>query len=119
MALADQYGISRLVTLCELYISKTVEKATADKISVADIDVVDLLCSAQLYHANQLADFALHWLSVNYQPMKKRPEFTKLEGENLKYVEEHQWPPVSYLKELEVYEKAMAKHGGADKCSIM
>jgi len=29
---ANKYGISRLVTLCELYISKIVEKATAESI---------------------------------------------------------------------------------------
>jgi hypothetical protein len=30
-----------------------------------------------------------------------------LEGENLKWVEENQWPPKSYWKELEEYQKAL------------
>lgn len=49
--------------------------------------------------------------------MSKRPEFATLTGDNLKYVEENQWPPVSYLKQLEEYEKAVG--GKTDKCSIM
>lgn len=46
--------------------------------------------------------------------MSKRKEFKKLEGKNKAYVEEHQWPPVSYLKDLEAYEKATGKHSSND-----
>jgi hypothetical protein len=49
-----------------------------------------------------------------------------LEGENLKWVEENQWPPKSYLKELEEYQKALEQYKRGtgettnDKgCSIM
>lgn len=38
--------------------------------------------------------------------MSGRKDFQKLTGKNLAYVEEHQWPPVSYLKELAAYKKA-------------
>lgn len=38
--------------------------------------------------------------------MSGRDDFKKLVDENLAYVEEHQWPPVSYLKELAAYKKA-------------
>lgn len=61
--------------------------------------------------------------------MKKRAEWSKLTGKNLEYMEANQWPPLSYLKELEEYEK---KNGTAkpavattaagehdEKCSIM
>jgi len=116
LELANRYGMSRLVTLCELYISKMIEKATAQSVDKADIDVVGILYGAQSCNANQLAEFCLHFLSVNYGPMKKRLEWKKLEGQNMSFVEEHQWPPVSYLKELEVYEKATSKE---EKCRIM
>jgi len=112
MLLADRFGISRLVTLCELYISKAVEKATTDGIEKADIDVIGLLLTAQQCNAKQLADFCLHFVSQNYQPMSKRCEFKKLKGENLKYVEKNQWPPVEYLKKLEEYNKSVG--GTAD-----
>jgi len=120
LTLANRWGLSRLVTLCELYISKAVEVATKDDIAKADIDVIGLLLSAQECNAKQLSDFCLHFISSNYQPMKKRPEWELLIEENIKYVEEHQWPPVSYLKELEKYEKLTGKkRDGDEKCITM
>ena len=35
--------------------------------------------------------------------MSKRAEFRTLSAENLAHVTEHQWPPVSYLKEVQKY----------------
>ena len=67
-----------------------------------------MLILVQQHHGNQLADFLLHFISSNYGPMKKRKEFAQLEGNNLKYVKEHQWPPKSYWKALKEYEDAMA-----------
>ena len=119
LVLSNRFGCPRLMTLCELYISKMVEKATKDNIEKAEIDVIGLLLESQRQNALQLAAFCLHFISSNYQPFKKREEFKLLQEENLKHVEEHQWPPVSYLKELEVYEKEMAKFNKSDKCRIM
>jgi hypothetical protein len=107
------------MTLCELYISKMVEKATTDNIERAEIDVIGLLLESQTQNAGQLAAFCLHFISSNYQPFKKREEFAMLKDENLKHVEEHQWPPISYLKDLETYEKEMKAFNKSDKCNIM
>jgi len=120
LSLANEYGLTRLITLCELYISKQVEVATANDISKADIDIIGLLLTSQLHNAPQLEKFCLHFISSNYQPMKKRDEWCNLKGENLKYVEENQWPPKSYLDEIEAYEKASGKGGeGVDRCIVM
>lgn len=43
MILADQFGLTRLVSLCELYITKEVERAVTDQIAKADIDVIGKL----------------------------------------------------------------------------
>jgi len=118
MEISNRFGVSRLVTLCELYASKEVEKATTDGIESADIDIINLLLVSQKCNANQLAAFCLHFISNNYQPMKKRKEFVLLEGDNLKYVQEHQWPPVSYLQQLAEYEK-LTGHSSDNKCLIM
>ena len=48
---------------------------------------------------------------------KQREEFGKLVDSNLEYVTENQWPPVSYIKGVEEYEKKMKEHG--EKCSVM
>jgi Rho family protein len=100
-----------------------VEVATKDRIEKAEIDIIGLLAIAQGNNAPQLSNFLLHFLSTNFQTMKKRPEWKNMDPKNLKYVEENQWPPVSYLKELEEYEKAMARYSlgtEAEKnCSVM
>jgi hypothetical protein len=116
LELGDKYGLPRLISLCELYISKEVERATTDGIEKADINVVGLLLTAQQRNAKQLATFCLHFISSNFQPMKKRPEFGMLGDENLAYCEEHQWPPISYLKALEEYEKLTGK---TNACVVM
>ena len=46
LVLSNQYVMPRLMALCELYISKEVEKATARSIAEADTDVVGMyLCT--------------------------------------------------------------------------
>jgi len=119
MILANRFGMSRLVTLCELYISKDVEVATRVDIIKADIDVIGLLLVSQTHNAPQLAAFCSHFIYSNYQLMIKRPEWKSIEGENRKFMDEHQWPPVSYLKELEIYEKATGGKSDDKQCAIM
>ena len=40
LELSNKYVLPRLMALCELYISKEVERATAESITQADVDVV-------------------------------------------------------------------------------
>jgi len=118
LQLASRWKNQHLVTLCELFTTKMIERRTKDDIIKADVDIVGLLGTAQRCGASQLTAFCLHFLSTNYQLMKQRGEFAQLTAANLKHVEEHQWPPVSYFQELEAYNKKMGiKDGG--KCSLM
>ena len=48
LMLANQFNQTRLVKLCELYITKEVDKLCRDKIHRADIDVIGLLLCAQV-----------------------------------------------------------------------
>lgn len=48
--------------------------------------------------------------------MKGRPEFDHLKGDNLKYIEEHQWPPESYLERVAEFEKLNGKN---KNCIVM
>lgn len=117
LVLADEYGQRRLVNLCELYITKEVDRSVVKQIEKAEIDVVGLLLTAQTCNAIQLAKWCLFFIASNYLAFVKRQEFTQLLGENKEYVEENRWPPVSYLKEVEEYQK---KYGNKeDKCVIM
>ena len=76
-----------------------------------------LIFSFQIHNEEQLSNWCLHFISSNYIAFEKRREFPLLTGSNKTHVEEHRWPPLSYLKEVEVYEQEMEKAG--EKCSIM
>jgi len=121
LVLANRWGLTRLVTLCELYISKAVDRAVADGINKAiekgEIDIVGLLPLSQDFNAPQLEAFMKHFLSTNYSVIQNRTEFQDLSKENKGYLEEHQWPPVSYLSAVAEYEKAIGKSGG--DCIVM
>eukprot|EP01112_Ceratiomyxa_fruticulosa_P020444 TRINITY_DN6959_c0_g1_i1.p1 TRINITY_DN6959_c0_g1~~TRINITY_DN6959_c0_g1_i1.p1 ORF type:complete len:599 (-),score=138.92 TRINITY_DN6959_c0_g1_i1:147-1943(-) len=118
IVLANRIGLSRLVTLCELYISKAVDKAVADGIAKAiekrDIDILGLLPLSQMHNAPQLETFMKHFISTNYLPLFKVAEFQELSDENKEYLKEHQWPPVSYLNAVAEYEKAIGQKSGGD-----
>ncbi|XP_048780651.2 rho-related protein racA-like isoform X2 [Ostrea edulis] len=117
MVLADEYCQKRLINLCELYITKEVDRSVTKQIEKSDIDVIGLLLTSQLHNADQLSNWCLHFISSNYIAFEKREEFSLLTGSNQDHVEEHRWPPLSYLEEVKEYEKEMEKVG--EKCSIM
>lgn len=106
------------MTLCELYTSKAIERATKDEIAKANIDVIRLLLVAQEHRANQLAAMCLHFLATNYEIMTKRPEFHQLTGSNLEYIEANQWPPRSFYERLARYEQSL-KGAPVQKCIVM
>nr|CAG4710378.1 unnamed protein product [Naegleria fowleri] len=110
MSLSNQYGMSGLTSMCEIYISKIIDKSIAKGIEKADIDIIGILLLAQTYAANQLAQFCLHFIATNYEPMKARKEWNLLTGFNKQYVEEHKWPPDSYFKQVEKYQSDMEKY---------
>ena len=74
----------------------------------------------QLHNAAQLDKWCCHFISSNFLAFEKREEFGQLQGETLEYVTEKRWPPVSYLEEVEEYErKLQLATGDNNKCSIM
>ncbi|XP_048237534.1 rho-related protein racA-like [Haliotis rufescens] len=117
LVLADEYCQPRLVNLCELYITKEVDRSCTKNIKKSDIDVIGLLLTSQRHNAAQLSKWCLHFISSNYIAFSKRSEFIMLKGDNKVYVEENRWPPVAYLKELEKYEKKVSKLRRT--CSVM
>jgi hypothetical protein len=54
LELSNKYVLPRLMALCELYISKKVEKATVRSIADADVDVVGkwLIIISRVYKQN-------------------------------------------------------------------
>eukprot|EP01133_Synstelium_polycarpum_P005638 gene5638-6507_t len=118
LVLANRFGLSRLISLCELYISKEIDRATEVGIFKSQLDIIGLLICAKAHNADQLVKFCMHFIASNYQPMTRRPEYTKLDRETKRQLEENQWPPVWYLKACEEYEESMRALGGKENCSI-
>lgn len=106
---ANKFGMTRLVTQCELFIAKCIDRGTKEKIEKADINVFALLQFAQTHNAKQLEKFCLHFISTHYQALSRHAEYKSLSRENRKYIEEHQWPPKSYLKDLAEYQQQLEK----------
>ncbi len=52
--------MSRLMSLCELYISKHVERATKHSIAKADVDVIGEVIHSLSYQPKQLTLMAVH-----------------------------------------------------------
>eukprot|EP00731_Ephydatia_muelleri_P009254 Em0004g1592a len=133
LVLSNEYMMPRLTSLCELCIQREVDRTTSKCIAQADIDVISLLLTAQLHNANQLSAWCLHFISSNYAEFSSKPEFSLLTGDNLAYVQAHQWPPVSYLEAMEEYRKkyevdtgdqsqvplAVGGDRSSDRCSLM
>ena len=82
--------------------------------------MIDLFLLLQGHNAVQLSDWCLHFISSNYIAFKNRKEFSLLTGTNMEHVEEHRWPPVAYLKEIEEYENKYGdKKSNKDGCRMM
>ncbi|XP_065901308.1 rho-related protein racA-like isoform X2 [Dysidea avara] len=109
LVLADQYCMDRLRALCELHISNIVLTFTEDTIAKSDMDFIGLLFDAQLYNADQLSGFLLHFISSNYLAFESTEQFQRLTGDNLSYVQEHRWPPLSYIKSMEEWREKFGK----------
>ncbi|XP_052774925.1 rho-related protein racA-like [Mya arenaria] len=118
IVLADEYGQRRLINLCELYITKEIDRSVTKQIERSEIDVIGLLLTSQAYNASQIANWCLFFIASNYLAFEKRPEFPQLKGDNKNYVEENRWPPLSYLKDVEEYDR---KYGSKSKdaCAVM
>lgn len=112
IALADKYGQRRLVNLCELCVIEEVNKSVVKTIEGTDVDVVRLLQASQNHNADQLSNWCLHFLSTNYTVLKNKKEFSSLTDDNRTYIEENQWPPLSYLRDLKEYKRER------NKCSL-
>eukprot|EP00035_Acanthoeca_spectabilis_P010555 m.186567 g.186567 ORF g.186567 m.186567 type:complete len:646 (-) comp15057_c0_seq1:222-2159(-) len=118
---AHDLGLQRLVTLCELRVTKLVDQAISESIRGSKIDVIGILNVAATHSGQQLENWCLHFISTNFWSMQQRAEWAQLTRRHCDHVTKHQWPPLSYNKDVEKYEADLAawektaKHGRARK----
>ncbi|XP_014252585.1 rho-related BTB domain-containing protein 1 isoform X2 [Cimex lectularius] len=112
LELANRLCLPRLIHLVELSV---VSELTLLSTENEESDVVELclklLEPCKLHNADQLADWCMSHLCINYNKLcKMSPKLLKsLHPENQEYLMENRWPPIWYLKDFDYYDKCFSE----------
>ena len=105
--LANRFCLTRLIALVEeRVISELVQMEMHSDINAI---VLKLLEPAQIHNADQLSDFCLYQISVNYNDIchSNMKLLRSLHPENQAYLNRNRWPPVWFLKEHDYFERCV------------
>lgn len=72
MVLADEYCQKRLINLCELYITKEVDRSVTKQIEKSDIDVIGLLLTSQVRIDNHTKQLQTIFFFIEKMGLKSR-----------------------------------------------
>ncbi|XP_022247796.1 rho-related BTB domain-containing protein 1-like isoform X1 [Limulus polyphemus] len=108
LELANRLCLARLVALVEQKVVRDLIKMAENKIDSTE-HAIRLLEPCQMHNADQLADWCLFHISVNYNEIcqKSIKLLRTLHPENQAYLNRNRWPPVWYLKEFDFYERCL------------
>jgi len=106
MPMAHRFGLKRVVTLCELAISKELDRACQQGIARSTLNPMVLLKLARDCDAEQLATFLRHFIGTNIEALQGKPEFRLINPDDLEQIEAHRWPPLWYLEAVRNYEQS-------------
>ncbi|XP_036149562.1 rho-related BTB domain-containing protein 1 isoform X3 [Monomorium pharaonis] len=111
LELANRLCLQRLVNLVESRVIEDLERLSQNEGNDAVENCLRLLEPCKLHNADQLADWCMNHLCVNYNKLcKMSPRSVRLlHPENQEYLNEHRWPPVWYLKDYDYYQKCLAE----------
>ncbi|KYN23348.1 Rho-related BTB domain-containing protein 2 [Trachymyrmex cornetzi] len=137
LELANRLCLQRLVNLVESRVIEDLERLSQNEGNDAVENCLRLLepCKVsflhvgtrltlsydfQLHNADQLADWCMNHLCVNYNKLcKMSPRSVRLlHPENQEYLNEHRWPPVWYLKDYDYYQKCLAEQVRENKPTL-
>ncbi|XP_065221856.1 rho-related BTB domain-containing protein 1 [Planococcus citri] len=115
--LANRLCLIRLINLVERAVIDELNRFSATENSDVIQPCLRLLETCKLHNADQLADWCMSYLCVNYNKLcKMSPKLLKsLHPENQEYLMEHRWPPVWYLKDSDYYMKHVNERQREDK----
>jgi len=63
-----------------------------------------------MYNAEQLAKYCLYIICLNYDMFSTLPEYAQLSESDKLYMEEHRWPPLKYINQVQEYRKYLKQH---------
>lgn len=105
--LANRFCLTRLIALVEeRVISELIQMEMSSDINAV---VLKLLEQCQIHNADQLSDFCLFQISVNYNEIchNHMKLLRMLHPENQAYLNRNRWPPVWFLKEHDYFERCV------------
>uniref|UniRef100_T1JMP0 BTB domain-containing protein n=1 Tax=Strigamia maritima TaxID=126957 RepID=T1JMP0_STRMM len=108
LGLANRLCLPRLISLLEKQILFELTKIIVTGGDITET-TIHLLEACQMHNADQLADWCMNHIAINYNEIcKKTPKLLRnLHPENQAYLNRHRWPPIWYLKEYDYYERCM------------
>ncbi|CAK9808046.1 Rho-related BTB domain-containing protein 2 [Anthophora quadrimaculata] len=120
LELANRLCLQRLVNLVESRVIEDLERLSQNEGNEAVENCLRLLEPCKLHNADQLADWCMNHLCVNYNKLcKMSPRSVRLlHPENQEYLNEHRWPPVWYLKDYDYYQKCLAERDRENKPTL-
>ncbi|XP_048268514.1 rho-related BTB domain-containing protein 1 isoform X1 [Bombus affinis] len=120
LELANRLCLQRLVNLVESRVIEDLGRLSQNEGNEAVENCLRLLEPCKLHNADQLADWCMNHLCVNYNKLcKMSPRSVRLlHPENQEYLNEHRWPPVWYLKDYDYYQKCLAERDRENKPTL-
>jgi len=104
--LANRLVLPRLITLIENVVIQEMKEIIEQGGEVFK-DALDIFQPSQIHNADQLSRWCLAYLCQNYNDVCRRfPKVVKsLQPENQALLNTNRWPPVWYVKDLDLYER--------------
>jgi len=116
--LANRLVLPRLMSLIEVAVIqelRQLEEAGVDMIEA----VLRLVQPCQIHNAEQLGDWALSHIALNYNSACRRfPKVLRaLMPENQAYLNLNRWPPIWYVKDFDLYQRQLSEQSRQEKQS--
>ena len=117
LELANRLCLPNLVCLVEEKIIHDLTVMADESFDSAAETCLSLLESCQIHNCDQLADYCLYYLSVNYKDVSQRQSkiLRSLHPENQAYLNRNRWPPIWFQKEEEYYDRCIREREWNEK----
>lgn len=116
LELANRLCLPRLVASIEQKVVSELIEMCQKGINTTEL-TLKLLEPCQIHNAEQLAEWCLHDIAINYNSvcLNNMKLLRKLHPENQAYLNKNRWPPVWYTKEYEYYEQCLRQRHWQEK----
>ncbi|KAM7358564.1 rho-related BTB domain containing isoform 2-T2 [Cochliomyia hominivorax] len=109
LELANRLCLPRLLNLVECRVIEDLTMISQKETTETVDHCLKLLEPVKLHNADQLAEWCMSYLCVNYNVICRHSikGLRALHQDNQEYLREHRWPPVWYLKDYDYYQRCI------------